>query len=54
MEEVSKQVCKGIEFPFLYMDELMKYLSDGSMHGSCDSSTGQLVTQPTHPWASRN
>ncbi len=35
MAELSKQLCKGIELPFLHMDELMMFLSDGCMHGWC-------------------
>ncbi len=31
MVELTKQLCKGIEVPFLDMDELMKYLSEGGM-----------------------
>ncbi len=30
---MSKQLWKLIELPFLYVDKLMKYLSDGGMHG---------------------
>ncbi len=43
MAEMSKHLLKLIELPFLYVDKLTKYLSDGGMHGWY-GSTSQKIT----------
>ncbi len=48
MVELSKQQYKGIKLPILHVEELMKYLSDGGVHGWC-GLTSQKISIDWYP-----